>query len=263
MQRALESALKPQSVLQNQVYPQIERLKAMQAEGKDVWVVYEPGYTYLFGMTSANHKADTAAMVLAAVILCFANFYPLETASGMLPLMNVYRRGRAHTARRKLGIGAAVTVVIYLIAQLPDYWFVIQNYGFPALQAPMCSLEVFSGWGDGVSILGGIVLFESLRLMTAISAMAVVLLVSALTRNQIASLSVSAGVLLLPILLHLLDVQLLDAFSLLRPMTASALFGAAEPLGMSLVYFGAAFLLGVLAVVLLLRYVRNGCHWRK
>lgn len=260
LQAALESALKPEQVLINQVQPQIDRLRVMQAQGKDPWVVYEPGYMYLFGIADYNDKTDVAAMLVAAILLCFSNYYPMESASGMLPLLNTYPRGRMSTAGRKITIGVMITVVLFFIGQIPDYWYVVKNYGFPALRAPLCSLEPFSGWNTSVSILDGIVIFEGLRLLSAISAMSIVLLLSAWTGNQVATLSLSAGVLLLPILLHLLGVTFLDPISFYYPLTATELVSASDPLVSSLLYFGAIYLLGVLSLVLLLGYSHNGYH---
>lgn len=258
MESALESALKPEKIFKSDIVPRIEQLKAMKAEGKEVWVVYEPGYEYLFGVSIDNDKTDSMAMMLAAAILCFANFYPLETVSGMQPLLNVYRRGRGNTARCKITISLIVTVVLFVIAQIPDYWYVAKNYGFSALQAPLCSLEAFSGWNDSVSILGGILLFEGLRLLTAISVVAIVLLLSVWVRNQVATLSLSAGILLLPLLLHLLGVTVLDPVSFCYPLTGTNLLCAQEPLARCVLYYGAACLAGAGCIAILLRYVHTG-----
>lgn len=258
LQSALESALKPEDIFQREIQPRINQLKALQAEGKEVWVVYEPGYEYLFGISSENDKTDSAAMLVAAFILCLVNFYPMETASGMQPLLNVYRRGRGSTARCKIAISMFVTVLLFLIAQIPDYWYVAKNYGFSALQAPLCSLEAFAGWNDSISILGGILIFEGLRLLSVLSLMAIVLLLSVWARNQVVTLSLSAGLLLLPLLLHLLNVTFLDPFSFHYPLTGTQLLCVQEPLVRSLLYYGAAYLLGIASLVILLRYVRNG-----
>ena len=258
MKSALESTLKPERVFQSDIVPRIEQLKALEAEGKEVWVVYEPGYEYLFGISNDNDKMDSVAMMLAAAILCFANFYPLESVSGMQPLMNVYRRGRGNTARCKITISLIVTVVLFVIAQIPDYWYVAKNYGFSALQAPLCSLEAFSGWNDSISILDGILLFEGLRLATAISMVSIVLLLSVWARNQVVTLSLSAGILLLPLLLHLLGVTVLDPVSFCYPLTGTNLLCVQQPLARSVLYYGAACLAGVVSIAILLRYVHTG-----
>ena len=59
----------------------------MAAEGKNAWLVYEVGYEYLLGLDQYHDKTGAAAMLMAGIILFFANFYPLETTSGMLPLL--------------------------------------------------------------------------------------------------------------------------------------------------------------------------------
>ena len=258
LQRPLKAQLEARDVLRNQVYPKVERAKQMAAEGKEAWLVYEPGYEYLLGLDEYHDKTGAAAMLIAGIILCFANFYPLETTSGMLPLLNVYNRGRGNTARCKLTITALLTVLMFLITQLPDYWHLIRNYGFPVLNAPLCSMEAFTGWSDGVSILGGILIFEGLRLMTALSVMAIVVTVCLWTKNQIVTMSVSAGLILLPLLLHLLDITFLNKVSFYLPLNGTGLLAYQESAAKALLYYGIVLILGAVSLFLIFRYVGHG-----
>ncbi|MBO5954196.1 MAG: hypothetical protein J6Q53_08825 [Oscillospiraceae bacterium] len=258
----LEDMLKPETVFLRRICPLIEDLKSQQAQGKDVWVVYEPGYTYLFGTAKNNDKADSVAMLLAALILCLANFYPLETTSGMQPLLNVYARGRGATARSKIAVGMIVTAVFYSIAQIPDYWYVFQNYGFVSLEAPICSLADFSVWSDAVSLLGGILIFEGLRLFAVLCVTMAVLLLGLCSRNQAVTLFAAAGVLLLPVLLHLLGITFLDRFSFLWPLTGTELMRQ-QPLGAYLLYYGVTAAVGLSCALILIWYTNRGGRFQK
>ena len=124
----------------------------------------------------------------------------------MQPILNISKRGRAATIRCKLFVCVGFTVLLFLVAQIPDYWYVFKNYGFPGLRAPLCSLEAFSRCSDVISILGGILLFEALRLAATAAVAVAVLLLGRWTKNQLITLSVSTGVFLLPILLKLLRI---------------------------------------------------------
>ena len=191
--------------------------------------------------------------MLAGIILSFANFYPLETSTGMQPLLNVYARGRSVTAWNKIATSSVITVVLFLLAQIPDYWYVIRNYGFPAVSGPMCSIAQFPGWSDQISLLGGILIYEGLRLMTSLSLTMIVLLVCLITRNQIVALCSCTGVLLLPLLLHLLELQFLDSVSFYLPMTGTGLIQGENPLPLSVLYYGAVLLIGCLCVWQIIR----------
>lgn len=201
---SLERALMAEQVLISRVQPQLERIVQLRGEGEEAQFVYEPGYLYLFGLDPQHSKAGAAGLVIAGVILCFSNFFPLEVSSGMQPILNISKRGRAATIRCKLLVCVGFTVLLFLIAQIPDYWYVFKNYGFPGLRAPLCSLEAFSRCSDVISILGGILLFEALRLAATVAVAVAVLLLGRWTKNQLITLSVSTGVFLLPILLKLL-----------------------------------------------------------
>lgn len=254
----LNRALEGEKVLKGRIYPQIERVKKLTEEGKQAWLVYEPGYEYLFGLDTYHDKAASAALMLAGIILCFANFYPLEISTGMLPLLNVYARGRSVTAWNKIAASAVITVILFLIAQIPDYWYVIRNYGFPALHGPMCSIAQFSGWSDGISLLGGILIYEGLRLMTALVLTMIVLLICLWTRNQLAALCGSTGALLLPLLLHLLELEFLDSVSFYLPITGTGLIRGETPLPLGILYYGAVLLIGCLCVWQIIRITGRG-----
>lgn len=258
----LNRALEAEEVLMERVLPYRNRLMALQAEGKDGWFVYEKGYHYLFGL-DYHEKAGASALVLTAIILCFSNFFPMETSSGMLPMLNVYQKGRRKTAATKLLICGGYATLQYLIAQIPDYWYVASNFGFSVLSAPLCSLESFTVWGDVLPIWGGIAIFEALRLITVLSLSMVILLLSQWIGSQVITLSVSAGVLLLPVLLHLLDITFLDNISFHLPLTGTGLLANQESISKCLLYYSLTAALGIACVLLNLRYAVNGYKMKR
>ena len=130
------------------------------------------------------------------------------------------------------------------------------------LSAPLCSLDAFSGFADGVSILGGILIFEGLRLMTALSVMAIVVLVCLWTKNQIVTMSATAGVILLPLLLHLLDITFLNKVSFYLPLNGTGLLAYQEGAGKALLYYGIVLLLGVFGILSTFRYGGHGYRHR-
>jgi len=254
----LERTLMAEEILLNRVYPQMKRILQLREEGKEAHFVYEPGYNYLFGLNPQHSKAGAAALVVAGIILCFSNIFPIETSSGMLPILNVSKKGRTASAGCKLAICICITVIIFFIAQIPDYLYVLKNYGFPDLNAPLCSIEAFVGWNDTVSILEGIVLFETLRLVAAVCVAAIVLLFGIWTKNQLITLSVSTGLLLMPVLLNLLDIHFLDKISFLMPLVGSELLTHQYPLTVCVLYYKAVIILGTTSLAIIATYAKNG-----
>lgn len=254
----LERTLMAEEILLNRVYPQMERILQMKDEGKEAHFVYEPGYCYLFGLNAQHSKAGAAALVVAGIILCFSNIFPIETSSGMLPILNVSKKGRTASAGCKLAICICITVIIFFIAQIPDYRYVLKNYGFPDLNAPLCSIEAFVGWNDTVSILEGIVLFETLRLVAAICVAAIVLLLGIWTKNQLITLSISASVLLMPVLLNLLDIHFLDKVSFLLPLTGSHIISSSNPMFSAFLHYSIIILLTLLSTSFMTCHAKNG-----
>ena len=137
---------------------------------------------------------------------------------------------------------------MFLIAQIPDYWYIFKNYGLPTLNAPICSLTVFNYWSDQISILGGIFIYEGIKLLTVLCIAPFILLLSKWTKNQLMTLCISTAVLLLPLLLHLLDLTFLDAYSLYLPMTGTKLLTQRNPIPLCLLYYGIAVIIGAASV---------------
>lgn len=253
----ISRSLEAEDILKERVLLQRDRILALQENGTDSWFVYEAAYDYLFGL-NLHTKAGIAASIVAAVILCFANYNPLEITSGMKALLCVYPYGRRKTAVIKIGICLLYATLIYIMAQIPDYWYVISNWGLPSLNAPLCSLEAFTVWGDAIPIWAGIVIFELLRLFTVLSITMVILLLSHWLGNHVATLSVTAGVFLLPVLLHLLDITVLDCISLYLPLTGSELLCNRNDLVKSCLYYALVFAVGIICALLNLKYANNG-----
>lgn len=258
-----EQALQGEKVLKEQVYPQVERIKALEQTGNTAWLVYEPGYEYLLGFSSVHDKAGSATIALAGIILCISNLYPLEVTSGVQPLLIIYRKGRRSTGLCKFGISILCATILYLIAQIPDYLYVMKNFGFPLLEAPACSLEAFSGWGDSIPLWGGILIFEALRLFATLVAAIIVVLISLWTGNQIVTLCISTGLLLMPLLLHLLDITFLDNVSFVLPVTGTKLLCSIDKLDDTILYYGILILIGCGGILSILQYTRNGYRFLK
>ena len=122
----------------------------------------------------------------------------------------------------------------------------------------MCSLESFAAWGGKLPLWGGIAVFEALRLMSCLTVTVLVVLLSVWARNQLVTMAISAGVLLLPMLLHLLKIKFLDPVSFYRPLTGTELLCWQNSFGKAMMYYGITFALGIVAVFLTLQYTHNG-----
>jgi hypothetical protein len=90
-----------------------------------------------------------------------------------------------------------------------------------------------------------------------------VVLFSLWVSNQIITMSVSAGVLLMPMLLHLLEIKFLDKVSFYLPLTGTELLTWQDSFTKALLYYGITFAAGLAAVILTLRYAHNGYRMNK
>ena len=121
-----------------------------------------------------------------------------------------------------------------------------------------CSLEAFSSWGDSIPLWGGILIFEVLRLLATLVAAIAVVLIGLWAGNQIVTLCISTGVLLMPLLLHLLDITFLDSVTFVLPVTGTELLCRANRLDVAVLYYGILMLIGFGGILAILQYTRNG-----
>lgn len=176
--------------------------------------VNDLGYENLFDFYNDSESFKNSLLLFAVIIGCFAGLFSMEHSGGMKNLINVYKKGRGITARRKIMVSELITVPLAFICYAPNIINTINFYKIGELGAPACSLPSFSSIPPNISLFGALFLSFAQKLIIAMFATAIVLCISELFKNTIASFFVSGVVLLIPTLLHLLGINLLDTVTI-------------------------------------------------
>lgn len=255
-----QAILAPRPVFERRILPQYEYLLQQQALGKSPSFVYDAGYRYLMGQPreemAPENQADiqNASLLILFMVLCFSGLFAMEYQTGLHNIISVYKKGRKVTALRKIAVSVIFTVLLFLVAYLPDFLYVMKYYSLPEMGAALCSLPQFGHWPGGWKIWHYFVLLYSLRLLTCLCILGLIQLLSCKMRSFAAALCVSAGLILSPFLLHLLGVQWLDWFSFLLPLSGNLLWVEHGQELWWLLYYGLALLVGAAAFAMLCKF---------
>lgn len=177
--------------------------------------VYDSGYKLLTGDETAGNKDLTLGLTaMAMVICCLVYVYGAEYQTGANVLLKTSANGRGRTFLCKFGIGLGIVTVIFVLTYAPYFYNVLSTYGTRGIDAPLCSLEAFEGWG--ISIRGYLILLSIGRYFTFVCAMLIIYFLASKLKSIISTFLASTAVLVLPILLSLLGIGFFD-YVLLNP----------------------------------------------
>lgn len=260
LMKKYQAILTPQPVFENKILPQYEYLLQQKEQGKTPSFVYDAGYRYLMGqpqseLDTENEKdVQNAAVLLLFMILCFGGLFSMEYQTGIHNIVSVCKKGRKKTALSKIVVSTILLAGLFITAYLPDFLYAFKYYSLPEMNAALCSMQKFSAWAGGWKLWHYFVLMYGLRFLTCLSIMLCIQLLSCKMRNYTGALCVSIGIILSPLLLHMLGVQWLDWFSFLLPLSGNLLWITHGQSLWWLLYYGLVLLLGVIVFAMLCRF---------
>lgn len=162
------------------------------------------GYERLCGCLGQRDDLLNTIKWFLFLVLAFSSVFAVERETGM-EILQATAGAKRRIAWRKCVLCGIVLFVSFWIAYLPQYLAVLKHFGLPEQGAVANSLALFSGFSDGWSILGVLLLMGLLRLLLGAAATALILTFSRKTGNKITTILLGFGVLILPtIILRLL-----------------------------------------------------------
>jgi hypothetical protein len=125
----------------------LERLTYAQ-EQENPWMVYETGYEKLTGNSFEGYNTDlkNAAVLLVVIIASFSAFFATEFSTGMIHIVSCCKLGQSDTVKTKLRISFPLVTALFIIAYLPDFLSVYNQYSLPCTNAPLTSIPSLAGF---------------------------------------------------------------------------------------------------------------------
>lgn len=165
--------------------------------------VHPSGWLRLYGQEGRQDFFVSLLFFGTFLAISLSGTFSSETETGVAVLQATAGTGRA-VRRRKIVLSAILMLLLALVAFLPEYAAVAHTFGLSQLAAPAASLSFFRTAPPTMCLWHILIISAVIRLVWSAAALAVVLGISAKTRNTIVTLLFSLALLLLPPLVLLL-----------------------------------------------------------
>lgn len=181
--------------------------------GENPGFVYETGYEALTGLGEDGYAKDMeqGIWLLAISLDLCSGIFTVEFSKDMIRLLGGTVRGRMETADRKLLLLAALSMLLFLMAYLPDLIKVIQTCGLPKLHASCGAIPSMASFP--MKLWQYLVLLYLLRYLFYVCILLMIAALSIWLRDTGKTLAVGSLLFIFPQVLHLLGIPLADCVS--------------------------------------------------
>ena len=208
-----------------QVVEHAEYLRNLEEEDHlKGWFLYDAGYQKLTAGDDNTRDLQLALLFMIVLLLCLAQVFTYETQTGMVHIVTPTKHGRSKAFYSKLFLSLIIGVFIYLIVYAPEFISVLKAYGTRALDAPIYSMPHMSNMKIGMSILQYLWLISIIRFVAMLLAIIVIFVISVRLASLISVFMAVTGVLVLPLLFALLDINLFDYLLITPLLSGNILF---------------------------------------
>ena len=171
-----------------------EQYENLQA---DEHYVYRTGYDRLFEKEGQRDYLLNTIKLLCFLILSFSGTFAVEQETGM-EVLQVSIGVKRKLLHRKLVVCGIILLVAFVLAHLPQYLAVLHNYGLPEQGAVVSSLSVLAAFPGNWTIRSTLWIIRLLRLLLSTAASLLILKISQKTGNQVLTVLLGFGLLVLP-----------------------------------------------------------------
>ena len=246
MKAPYEKALEPQDA-----FDKVVQRAAYIKEHPGTQFVYDTGYRELFGLS--GNAIPAALQLIVCCIFSFSSVFSMEYQYQALRLLRTTPKGRRDTALRKLLLSAAVSLLFFAIAYLPQLISIGRDFGFPQLSAPVGSLPEYGNFPSWISLAGFLTLIFLVRAVCCLWVVLVLLALSLRLKNAVLTMMCASLLLAAPVLLYQMGLKLFFHFSTLPLFEWGTSVSALAPAWRSPVYLAILTVTGTLCAAYLIR----------
>ena len=181
--------------------------------GENPGFVYETGYETLAGLGEDGYAKDMGQGIwlLAISLALCSGIFTVEFSKDMIRLLGGTVRGRMETADRKLLLLAALSMLLFLMAYLPDLIKIIQTYGLPKLHASCGAIPSMASFP--MKLWQYLALLYLLRYLFYFCILLMIAALSVWLKDTVKTMAVASLFFLFPQMLRLLGITLADCVS--------------------------------------------------
>lgn len=181
--------------------------------GENPGFVYETGYEALTGLGEDGYAKDMeqGTWLLAISLALCSGIFTVEFSKDMIRLLGGTVRGRMETADRKILLLMVLSMLLFLMAYLPDLIKVIQTCGLPKLHASCGAIPSMVSFP--MKLWQYLVLLYLLRYLFYVCILLMIAALSIWLRDTGKTLAAGSLLFIFPQVLHLLGIPLADCVS--------------------------------------------------
>lgn len=193
----------------------------MQKNGHSPWFVYDSGWNKLF-FTSFDWT------LYLAIFLLFTGSFTIEyskqsSLGSFATILRTTSKGRQNTWNAKFNTTSVLTIMLTIIWNIIDIYFLLSAYELPLLNAPLISIEKFSSFIFDISIIEFTVIFYALKLLAVLLFALSLCFLSAILRKNILIMTLTAIITLIPSVLSSFGMYIFDHIDYIKFMQATPL----------------------------------------
>ena len=206
----------------------VQLLGNISTAAPDSWIVPTGPYDAVWSYNQDNYHRSTALVALLFLVLLLAPITAQEWQANMRLQLFTAPAGRGRLWRRKLSLVLLLSTLVWAMVYGTELILTVRAYGsFQCLDAPVHSLEGFSGWAMPIGQV--LVLYYALKLLTMWAVGVVCLLLSGLCRKCLSAILICTGILVVPAALAAIGSGAAECISFLLPLDCIEVFSQPLP----------------------------------
>jgi len=226
-------------------------------KGIEAHFVYDTGWNTFF-------KTPFDWSLYAVVLLIFSGIFSSEheaktSSGGFAQILRTTKRGRARTFGAKLTSSLIVALILAVIWNAIDAYFICRAYELPCISSPIHSLQLFQGLKTTVSIKQFIVLFYALRAAAVLWLVLLLCAFSEITKRALITIGAVAAVTSLPALISYFGIKSFDYVDYIGVMRATPMILLSAGCGSALMTFSIVAIIICTVALCLAEIMWVGC----
>lgn len=148
--------------------------------------IYDSGYEKLFGISDRDFSAENTILLLSVFSLLFCCVYSSDYKNDMYRLICAAKYGTDKTRKAKIGMTVGLSVLIFLIAYIPELIYIGRFYGFDGIDSKLINIPALAYFGS-LPIWFAVFVLYALRLGVFLMLISVISAISLKTKNNVAT----------------------------------------------------------------------------
>lgn len=142
-------------------------------------------------------------LLLAVIAFCTSNILACEYKKSMVNLISATKFGKGRLLSIKLMTVMITTVISYILVYLPYWVNLVKTFSTGSFDLPLAFVKDFYLLTSDITVFEYLCVLNILHLLVAITATALIYMLSYLLKNQFVTMIVSSGIMLIPCVLFI------------------------------------------------------------